>query len=111
MANPTPAEVNAATAPVAPVAPKTTKANDQTTSTTTTAAPDAPFSPGDGEPSGDDDEAEKPTADRFRVLKAFTLDDGMTVMPGEVFKPADVAKWPARRTKQMEDQKFLRAIK
>jgi hypothetical protein len=73
-----------------------------TTTSTTTAAPDA------------DAKAKakaKPDAERFRVLKAFTLDDGRTVMPGETFSPADVEKWPERRTKQLEEQKYLRPIK
>jgi hypothetical protein len=61
-----------------------------------------------GDPNADDTEV--PTADRYRVLKAFTLDDGRTVMPGEVFEPADVTPWPARRTKQLTEQKYLRPM-
>lgn len=55
-------------------------------------------------------EPEKAEGDRFRVLKAFTLDDGRTVMPGEEFAPGDIEKWPARRSKQMVDQKYLRPM-
>lgn len=66
-----------------------------TTTTTTTAAP---------EPDAEE-------ADSYRVLKGFTLDDGRVVMPGEKFVPADVEKWPARRSKQLVEQKYLRPIK
>lgn len=97
MANPSPASVNAATAPKAGA---TTAA--PTTSTTTTVAPqDAPKAEAE-----DKDEAE-----HYRVLKAFTIDDGQTLMPGEKFAPGEVENWPARRTKQLVDQKFLRPIK
>jgi hypothetical protein len=47
--------------------------------------------------------------ERFRVLKAFTLGDGRTVMPGEEFAP-EGADWPPRRSKQLVEQKYLRPI-
>lgn len=76
-----------------------------TTSTTTTKAPEKPQDAATAE-----DKAE-PQAVTFHVLKAITLDDGLTVMPGETFNPSDVKNWPARRTQQLVDQKFLRPIK
>lgn len=65
-----------------------------------------------GEGAGDGD-GEAPAAEpmRFRVLKAVTLDDGRTVMPGESLEIApDDASWPARRPKQLVGQKYLRPM-
>lgn len=78
----------------------TVKDTTTTTTTTTTEAPAAKTAA-----------AKSAEPDRYRVLKAFTLDDGLTLMPGEVFEPGSVASWPERRTKQLEDQKYLRPIK
>jgi len=60
---------------------------------------------------GADDEADDEAGATYHVLKAFTLDDGRTVMPGDEFDPATVEKWPARRAKQMVDQKFMKETK
>lgn len=54
---------------------------------------------------GDD---ESIAATRFLVLKAITLADGRTVMPGEEFVPDET--FPARRPKQLVEQKYLRPI-
>lgn len=45
---------------------------------------------------------------RYRVLKAITLADGSTLMPGDEFAPDET--FPARRPGQLVRQKFLRAI-
>ena len=73
------------------------------------ADPDAGDEPDEAEALGDEPAAE-PAAEpeRYRVLKAFTLDDGRTVMPGEEWTPE--GGWPARRLHQMNDQKYLRPI-
>lgn len=97
MANPTTSEVSDKTAPKADA--KATQA------TTTTPEPEKPTATTTPEPDAVDAKAE-----RFRVLKAFTLDDGRTVMPDEEFSPSEVEKWPARRSKQMVDLKYLRPI-
>jgi hypothetical protein len=41
----------------------------------------------------------------YRVLKAITVDTGQTYMPGETIEID--ATWPARRAKQLVEQKFL----
>ena len=99
MANPTTAAVNPTTASATPTT--TTTPAPTSTSTTTVAPQDAAKAEDEG----------KDEADSYRVLKAFTLDDGRTVMPGEKSEPASVEKWPARRSKQLVDQKYLRPIK
>jgi hypothetical protein len=103
MANPTTATVNPTTASATPT---TTTTPAPTPTSTTTVAPGNP--PG---PAAKAEDEGKDEADSYRVLKAFTLDDGRTVMPGEKFVPGDVEKWPARRSKQLVDQKYLRPIK
>lgn len=107
MANPAPATVTPATAPKAGAAPQTTPTTTTTVAPTTTPTPTTTVAPQDApKAEGEDTDA----SDSFRVLKAFTLDDGMTIMPGEKFSPGDVEKWPARRTKQLVEQKYLRPI-
>lgn len=46
---------------------------------------------------------------RYRVLKAITLSDGRTAMPGEVIDVGG-SEWPSRRPKQLTDLGFLRPI-
>lgn len=101
MANPTPAEVNQQTSSTTAKPTTTTTPAPTPTSTTTVAPQDAPKAASE----------DKDEADSYHVLKAFTLDDGRTVMPGETFTPGDVEKWPARRSKQLVEQKYLRPIK
>lgn len=48
-------------------------------------------------------------AARYRVLKAITDGDGRTWMPGEEIDLSG-PEWPARRAKQLEEQKYLRPI-
>ena len=110
MANPTPNEVSSKAAPknAEATAPDALFAATSTTTTTTTPTSTTTVAPQDAQ-TAKSEETEQ--ADAYRVLKAFTLDDGMTVMPGEKFVPGDVAKWPARRSKQLVEQKYLRPIK
>lgn len=102
MANPTPRDVKGTTAPevaFAPAAPLEAAVQDASTE----AEADKPKGPrASGKPAKDTEPA------RFRVLKAFTLADGRTVMPGEEFTPDD--SFPARRPKQLVEQKYLRPI-
>ena len=84
----------------------TTTAAPTSTSTTTVAPTSTSTTSTTAEPAADEEEAET-----YRVLKAFTLDDGQTLMPGEKFSPGEVKQWPARRSKQLVEQKFLRPIK
>jgi len=58
---------------------------------------------------GEKESAPTKAGDRYRVLKGFTLDDGRTVMPDEEFAP-EAGSFPARRVKQMVEQKYLRPI-
>lgn len=97
MANPTPNTVNDKAA-----TPTTTTTPTPTPTSTTTVAP---------QDAANAESEDKDVADSYRVLKGFTLDDGRVVMPGEKFVPGDVEKWPARRSKQLVDQKYLRPIK
>lgn len=54
-------------------------------------------------------EADPANSERYRVLKAITLADGSTVMPGEEIDLSG-PEWPARRAKQLVDQKYLRPL-
>ena len=52
-----------------------------------------------------DQEAQTPAGESYRVLKAITVDTGQTFMPGDEI--VIDASWPARRAKQLVEQKFL----
>lgn len=96
MANPTPNEVNEKTAPAAKPA-TAAKAPEPAASAAPESKPAA--------------KAEPAESMRFRVLKAITLDDGRTVMPGEELEiAADDPSWPARRPRQLTRQKYLRPM-
>jgi hypothetical protein len=82
--------LDAATAPTAP-----------------TAAEEEAEEEGGGEPEPEPDRP-APAGQRYRVLKAVTDEDGRTWMPGEEFVPDP--RFPARRPKQLVDQKYLRPI-
>lgn len=55
-----------------------------------------------------DQEAHAPAGESYRVLKAITVDTGQTYMPGDEI--VIDASWPARRAKQLVEQKFLAPI-
>ena len=60
--------------------------------------------PDDQEP--EDAEGDEPAEGTpYRVLKAITVDTGQTFMPGDEI--VIDASWPARRAKQLVEQKFL----
>lgn len=52
-----------------------------------------------------DQGAQTPVGESYRVLKAITVDTGQTYMPGDEI--VIDASWPARRAKQLVEQKFL----
>ena len=47
-------------------------------------------------------------AQRFRVLRAITLEDGRTAMPGEIIEASE--NWPYHRSRQMVEQGYLLPI-
>lgn len=63
--------------------------------------PDPAVDP-DADPESDTDPVEGTS---YRVLKAITVDSGQTYMPGDSI--VIDATWPARRAKQLVEQKFL----
>lgn len=52
-----------------------------------------------------DEQEQAPAGATYRVLKAITVDTGQTYMPGDTI--VIDASWPARRAKQLVEQKFL----
>lgn len=50
------------------------------------------------------------TGARYRVLKAITVGSGQTYMPGEEIEVGG-EDWPARRAKQLVEQKYIKAIR
>jgi hypothetical protein len=45
---------------------------------------------------------------QYRVLRAITVDNGQTLMPGEVITPG--ADWPFHRARQLVEQGSLLAL-
>lgn len=72
--------------------------------------PDAPVGsePTDDEPVLGEMAESEPSGQRYTVLKAITVEDGKTYMPGEEFVPGP--DFPSRRPKQLVDQHFLRPL-